>query len=76
MEELKKNFHFMKETISVDERFIKKYKLTSYDIRELMMFLFIYKLEDKTTINSNLLKVFDDFKIKYVSYGIGWRVLD
>lgn len=69
--DLKNKFTFNKDFIQVDDRFISKYKLTSYDIRELIEILF---RSQNTTINSKLLEVFNDYKIKYVPEEIGYRL--
>ena len=71
MNKLKSKFIFFKDFIQVDDRFISKYKLTAYDIRELIEILF---RSQNTTINSKLLEVFNDYKIKYVPEGIGYRL--
>lgn len=73
MEELKKKFTICKDYIDIDKRFISKYKLTPYEMRELVRLLFIK--DEATTICSNVIKVLDDFNIKYVTEGIGWRLI-
>lgn len=69
--ELKSKFTFHKDFIDVDKRFISKYHLTNYDLRELISILYG---EQRTTINSNIIKVFKEYNVIYIPEGIGWRL--
>jgi hypothetical protein len=74
LEDLKSKFNVEKNHIEVNKKFINKYKLSPYDMREIMQIIDdIEHFKYGTTINQKFYEVFKDYNVIFSEDGIGWR---